>query len=325
MLQHFLLSAVVAASLQASAERSTCTVVDGEYILAKNVATTYPKFLALEGDTMLSYAPAPGSRRSVPATEISGWAQSHGLAIHAKEGTCFERAGVTLTAQDYREAIRNQLKGTISGTEIDVLDFDSHILPPGRLELPVSGAALPPPDRPETAFLWRGRLISSGGASYPVWARVRVVGKRDVVRAVRNLAVGTILKPDQLTSAMEQGNPLGRDDSEPLTFYVGKSLTRSVTRGSRLYRDLVQHAPAVRRGDNVRVAVASGLAHLELDALADAAGYVGDSIQFRNPSGSGHFRALITGPGRAEIFVNIPDEDTKHRTPVPTFASRGSL
>ncbi|HWF47520.1 MAG TPA: flagella basal body P-ring formation protein FlgA [Bryobacteraceae bacterium] len=304
---------------------STCIVVDGESILAKNVASVYPEFLALEGGMTLSYAPAPGDRRSVSAIEIAGWAQSHGLVMHAKEGACFERAGAVLTAKDYREAIREQLKATTIGIEIDVLDFYSHVLPPGRLELPVSGAALPPRDHPETVFLWRGQLISSGGASYPVWARVRVVAKRDVVRAVRNLPAGTILKSEQLASALEQDNPFRPDDSEPLSFYVGKSLTRSVTRGSRLDSGLVQQAPAVQRGDKVRVAVVSGPAHLELDALADATGNVGDSILFRNPSGSKRFRALITGARRAELILNSSGGDTKDRTAVQTFASKGGL
>jgi flagella basal body P-ring formation protein FlgA len=322
MFHHLFLAAVLASSLRASAERSTCIVVDGEYILAKNVASAYPEFLALAGDTTLSYAPAPGHRRPVSAIEISDWAQSHGLATHAEKGSCFERAGVALTGKNFQEAIRNQLKGSTGGIEIDVLDFYSHVLPPGRLELPLSGAALPPPDHPETVFLWRGQLISSGGASYPVWARVRVVEKRDVVRAVRNLSVGTILESEQLTSTLEQSSPLRSADSESLSFYVGKSLTRSVTKGSRLDSGLVQRAPAVQRGDKVRVAIVSGSARLELDALADATGYAGDSILFRNPSGSRHFRALITGAGRAELILNSADGDPKYPSAVQMVSNK---
>jgi flagellar basal body P-ring formation protein FlgA len=325
MLRYFLLTAALAPSLWASAERSVCIVVDNEYVLAKDVASVYPEFLALDGDTALSYAPAPGGRRSVSAIEISGWAQSHGLHMHAQEGACFERTGVTLTSEDYRKAIRRQLNMSTGEAEVDVLDFCSHVLPPGRLELPVSGAALPPRDHPETAFLWRGQLISSAGASYPVWARVRILGNRNVVRAVRDLPAGAILDSQELTSALEKCNPFRPGDVKPLSFYVGKSLTRSLTRGSRLDPGLVQDPPTVQRGDRVLVAVVSGSARLELEALADASGYVGDSILFRNPSGSRHFLAHITGVGRAELILNSAGEDMKHRTAIQTLASKGNL
>lgn len=323
MLRYIFLSFVLASSLGASAAFSDCIVIDGPNIEARNLASIYPAFLALDGNTMLSYAPAPGSRRTVSAPEISSWARSRGLVTGARDGACFERAGFTRTANDYREAIREQLKVT-AGAEIEVLDFYSRVLPPGRLELPVAGAAVPPPDHPETPFIWRGQLISSDGGSYPVWARVTILANRNVVRPVRDLPAGAILEAQQLTSAPERCNPLRPGDSQPLSFYIGKSLIRSVTKGSRLDPGVVQDPPAVRRGDKVRVSVVNGSAHLELDAFANGAGNVGDSILLRNPAGSKYFRAIITGVGRAEVLLNGSDGEAKSRTAVQTFLGKGS-
>jgi flagella basal body P-ring formation protein FlgA len=152
---------------------------------------------------------------------------------------------------------------------------------------------------------------------------VRVLGNRNVVRALRNISAGAILNSQQLTSVPEQCNPFSVGDFETLSFYVGKSLTRSIISGSRLDPGLVQDPPAVRRGDKVQVAVVSGSARLELEALADAAGYAGDSILFKNPSGSRRFRALITGSGRAEIVLNRPDGDAERGIGVQIVASKG--
>jgi flagella basal body P-ring formation protein FlgA len=150
------------------------------------------------------------------------------------------------------------------------------------------------------------------------------LAKQDVVRAVRNLPAGSILEAEELTSASELVNPIQPGNSEPLAFYVGKSLTRSVTVGSRVAAELVQEAPIIQRGDKVQVSVINGSARLELEVLADTAGYVGDSIFFSNPSGSRRFRALITASGRAELLLNGSAGDSKRRTANPTSSKKGS-
>ena len=324
MVWRYVLSFVLAPCLGAWEAPSTCIVVDGQNILARNLAAIYPAFFALEGDTTVSYAPAPGGRRTVAAAEISGWARSRGLTMQAQEGACFERAGFARTAKDYQEAIRTELRPSKATAEIEVLDFYSHILPPGRLELPTAGAALPPLEHPETAFIWRGHLITSDGVAYPVWARVRILETQIIVRAARDLPAGTILEARQLTSAPQMWNPLLAADSEPLSFYVGKSLRRSLSGGSPLYPRLVEVPPIIRRGDKVRVTVVNGSAHLELEASANGSGYLGDSVLLTNPAGSKNFRAIITGPGRAEIILNLFREQAKRGTAPAPLAGKGS-
>ena len=98
MIRHLLLTAVLASSLSAGTNPSTCIVVDGEYVSAKNMAPSYPVFQTLSAETTLSYAPAPGNRRVVSAIEISSWAQSHGLTANVAEAACLERAGIALTS-----------------------------------------------------------------------------------------------------------------------------------------------------------------------------------------------------------------------------------
>jgi flagella basal body P-ring formation protein FlgA len=315
---------VLAASVEAWSSSSTCIPVDGEYILARHVVPRYQEFQTLDGDLTLSYAPIPGGRRTVSAAEISNWAASHSLKVSARESACFERTGIVLTADDYRNAIRGDLAADTGQVKIEILDFYSRVLPPGRLELPVAGAALPPDEHPETAFLWRGTLVSSSGPSYPVWARVRVTAMRSVVRVIRSLPSGAVLDPGDIRAAVEQCNPFRLPDSEAPTFYVGKSLVRSVRGGSALEIRMVQEPPVVRRGDKVRVAVLSGSARIEMEARADVPGNVGDSISFTNPSGAKRFNAVITGPGRAEIVVDGLAGNRSRRTTVQTFEPKGN-
>ena len=324
MLRYFLVAFVLTLSLKAGDITSNCLVINGAYVAAKDISPAYPEFSVLADDTTLSYAPAPGSRRIVSATEIEGWGKTHAVKVNARRGVCLERAGNQLTADDYRRAIRDQLKPNEGAAEIELFDFYSRVLPPGHLELPLAGAALPPTDHPETAFLWRGQLIATDGGSYPVWARVRVSAKRELVKTVRNLPAGTTLEAEQLTSSPAQCNPLRVTAFEPLSFYIGKSLTRSVAGASRLDPSMVQDPPTVQRGEKVRVAVVSGPAHIELEAFADGPGYVGDVVAFSNASGSRHFRALITGSGQAEIVLNGSMDEPSHRTTVQRFATKGT-
>lgn len=323
MLRYLLLIVGFVPSVQAW-NLPECTPVDGEYILAKHVASVYGEFRALDGNLTLSYAPMPGGRRTVSAAEISSWAAAHSLNVSVHESACFERSGVVLKADDYQSAIRAHLAPAADRVEIEILDFYARVLPPGRLEMPISGAALPSDEHPENAFLWRGTLISSSGASYPVWARVRVNAARSVVRVVRSLPSGAVLDARDLKSAVERCDPFRLDDSETLRFFVGKSLVRSVTSSAVLTTRMVQEPPMIRPGERVRVAVLSGSARIEMEAVADAPGNVGDSIVFTNPSGSRRFKAVITGAGRAEVNVNGSADVGARRTAVQTIDLKGN-
>jgi hypothetical protein len=58
---------------------------------------------------------------------------------------------------------------------------------------------------------------------------------------------------------------------------------------------------SVHRGENVKVTVRSGVAQLQLDAVAEGAGVPGDTILVLNPVSHRHFPARIEGAGKVVV------------------------
>jgi hypothetical protein len=60
-------------------------------------------------------------------------------------------------------------------------------------------------------------------------------------------------------------------------------------------------APAIGRGDKVRVEVRSGGVLLAFEAEAENSGHTGERVTVRNPSNGQRFRALVEAPGKVSI------------------------
>jgi len=79
-------------SLSASAP-ATCVVVDGDRILAKDLASGVVAFTAMDPNVEIGYSPRPGATRFMRAGELRMLARRYGITPKAPfEDTCFTRS-----------------------------------------------------------------------------------------------------------------------------------------------------------------------------------------------------------------------------------------
>ncbi len=144
----------------------SCTVVQGDRILAGQLAAEAPAFASLNPAIDIAPAPLAGARREVRPTELQQWAEQHRIALPqpVPADVCFERATQTLSAEQLLPLLQAALGE--ADASIEIVDFNRNPLPLGTVEFERSGLA--------SNGLWRGRLVYGENRSTPVWARVRV-------------------------------------------------------------------------------------------------------------------------------------------------------
>jgi flagella basal body P-ring formation protein FlgA len=265
----------------------------------------------------------------VSTAELSSWAASHGLAFKGSAPVCFERSAYTLTAADAAVKIRQIFSKTYPSVKVEVVEVCKCTVPPGTLELPLTGAAAPPLGHPETPVLWRGQLVSKTGMSYPIWVRARVLAEMTLVRAKENIRAQGIIEAHQVESVNVTESPLRFVGEQTAAIYVGKLATRSLPEGSYLDSKSVRQPSAVVRGEVVKVDVVDGATHLRLEARAETTGNIGDRITLINPSGLRRFQATVTSPGYARIDLSPVGEGNRataeNKDALMATTSKGTL
>jgi flagella basal body P-ring formation protein FlgA len=277
---------------------SACLAVEGDKIVAADLAKAVPAFAAIDAGEELGYAPSPGARRILGPGELIRLAARHGVKLETAPRLCVERASEPLTEKRILEA----LKATLGGGEahIEVLEFSHYPVPRGELEFPRTGYTRPAGGA-RMAVLWRGRLRYSEHRSVPVWARVRiwVTGKRLV--AIENLEAGRPIQASEVSVETAELPPFANTAAESVEQVVGKLPRRTIRAGQPVEAGMLETPPAVERGDTVNVAVSSGAAQLSFQALAESSGRTGDTILLRNPESGRRFKGRIESRGKVVV------------------------
>ncbi len=305
---------------------ASCIGVDGNQIVAGDVAKIDPAFASLSPDLPFSYAPMPGSRRIIPASEIAKWGATAGVEARDSDSICFERLSRSLSSADVTAAIK-QAFPKIDFVQIDVLEVCKCSAPSGVLKFSPEGASAPPPGHADVPVIWRGEIIPESGPAYPVWARVRVLAKSVGVRARQSLRTRDVLKAEALEQVELIDSPLRLRQPDCPANYVGKIVNRDIRAGAYLDPSFITPPPDVSRGSTVTVEVVNGATRLELKARAETAGSAGDTVLVTNPSGLRRFRAVVTGPGLVQIALS-PSASLDQREKnggMPTTISKGTL
>lgn len=291
-----------------------CLVVEGQYILARELATAVAAFAQLPADARLGYAPAPGVRRTITATELARLAARHNLQIEGR-AICVERAAEKLTPGRLLAALRAALGR--DDARIELVDYSRYPLPPGELEFPRAGLAAPPAGAPAGILLWRGRLRFDGNRSLPVWARVRISAPGRRLVAAANLAPDKPIEASQLRLEEAEWFPFAEQPLDAIEAAVGKLPRRWIRAGSALYARMLAPPKEVERGAEVEVEVASGGAQLRFSARAESAGRAGDVIVVRSPLNGKRIAARVEGPGKVVVNANCcrPDDSGELRGP----------
>ena len=277
---------------------AACLPVEGEKILARDMARGCPEFAAVEADTTLGYAPAPGVRRRFEAAELARLAARHNVPAPPGE-VCFERPLVPPDRARLLEVLERALG--VAGARISIEDFSRHPAPRGEVVFPREWLRAPAPGAPPSAVLWKGYVRYAGARRFPVWARVRIAAPLLRVRAVATLRAGEAIRPEQLAVEAGEGFPAAGRDAESIDQVAGRRPRRTIPAGSAVPLALLERPREVERGDVVRVEVASGAARLALTARAESAGRVGETVRVRNLDANRTFAARVAGKGAVEV------------------------
>ena len=295
-----------------------CIAIDGDEILAGDVATVWEVFHRVNAGTPVAPAPAPPSRRLLTGLELRNLAGRLQLSLdaatpEAPAKACFERRMEGLTRDRILEAVMSSLErdGFNRGTiRVELIDYTREAVPRGALEFQPQGLSRPPAGAPDTPVIWRGRVRYGKARSYPIWARVRLLVKQSRLVARSAITAGKGIKPDEVESAIVEVFPYPRTaDSPSAELAAGRMSRRMIRAGEVVNPSMLAVARDVERGDAVTVEVRSRAAKLRFEAKADSGGRAGDLVVVRNLATGRRFQGRISARGTVQVDVAAaPDE-----------------
>lgn len=291
-------AALAALPISLAADTAPCHAIAGDHITAGDLAAVLPAFGSVPADTVFGYAPQPGAYRSIEPAELTRFAAANSLQYHGLETICFEPALIELEPIVIEESIRESLTAmTISGAEIEVVEYSKFRVPSGKLTFPAESF---PAFAPSNVAIWNG-FVEHNRHRYTVWARVKItVAQTRVVTAV-SLRAGQHIETGDLRLEEVRAFPVRAAGLKSVSDGAGMLARRYLNVGTTLSAADLMEPWDVDRGEMATIEVHSGGAILTLEAEAQADGRSGQSIAFRNATTGKVFRARITGRGRAML------------------------
>jgi flagella basal body P-ring formation protein FlgA len=288
--------------VMAGLARAACVAVPSGNILARDLSTAIPLFQALDPDTIIGFAPFPGTVRVLSSRDVVLTGRRFGLAMPPGEmapSVCVERIVRHLSMEEVRAALLSALD--IAEVRLEVLEFSNQPFPPGRLEFQHAGLNKPPRNNPETPVIWRGNLIYDDQRSLVVWAKVRISVVREIFLATETIPKGAVIRADQVASTPVRQFPSLEPSPSVPSVIVGKVARRALPAGQAIVAEALDDLQDVFRGETVHVEAIDGGASIRFDAIAQASGQKGEIILVHNPTSGRNFRAVIEG--REQVAV----------------------
>ena len=285
--------------LMAAATAALCAAVGGERIVARDMARVWPAFAAVEGGTVLGYAPALGARRLFGPAELARLAARFGVAGEPSR-VCFERAAAPLDRQGVLAAMRAALG--VPEARIAIVELSAYPVPQGEIAFPRQGLSIPGPAAPPgTPVPWRGEVRYGAGRRFRIWARVTLTAAVVQVRAIEPLRAGVTIRAEQLRLETAEVFPVGGRQAQSIQKVAGRRPRRLIAAGAVVSLDLLDEVPDVAPGDAVQIEVISGAARLSLEGRAESAGRRGQTVRVRNPATRRAFTARVSGKGAVVV------------------------
>ena len=276
-----------------------CIQVPADKIAARDLAEAVPGFGSLDPETIIGFAPLPGVERILSSRELRLFAERHGLEPQAMPGVCVKRAVQVINRSELSAALASALG--LPDAHLEILDYSKQAAPPGKLDFPVAGLNKPPADSPETAVIWRGRLIYDGARSLPVWAKVKITVSGSAAFAAEQIPAGTTIRAEQVKIARMEQFPFSGPGLDSVSQVAGRSARRTIPAGQMITSESLTQPRDVLPGDTVRVHVVDGSATLSLDAVAQSTGSKGDTVMVRNPATGKSFRGVVEDKGKVLV------------------------
>jgi flagella basal body P-ring formation protein FlgA len=278
----------------------SCVPVEGDRILARDLAAAAPAFAAWPPDAELGYAPAPGLRRVLRAAELRRLASRQGLDAGAMADVCVERPTAPLALDALQAALA--VAAGDPEARIEILDWSRYAVPRGVLEFPHT-AAVPEGNGPQAPVLWKGFVKYGERGRFSIWVRARIEVRITQVSARADLAVGRPVQESQVQLDTMSVSPFGAQAARSLTEVVGRIPRRPIMAGSPILPGQLEFPIEIHSGDAVTVRVTSGRAGLKLEGVAGGDGRRGDLIPVKNPATGKTFRARVEGAGMVALII----------------------
>lgn len=284
---------------------SPCLNVEGDAILARDLAPAVPAFSALPPDTRIGYAPIPGIRRFFHASELRRFAAGHRLQLSSPGEVCFERPMEALQPELVAQAMRHAL-GQPSA-RITITELSRYPVPRGevRFDRSTLPAALSLANR-DVPLLWRGFVRYGGDHRFAIWARAAILVRSTRIVATEDLPAGRPIEAGQVRIEEFEAPPSSQPPPPSLDQVVGKLPRTPIARSAAVIALQLDKPKDIERGELVGVEVRSGAAHLGLEGRALAAGRKGDMIPVRNTANGKTFSARVQDKGHVVLTATLP-------------------
>ena len=283
----------------APAQAAECSKVTSEYITGRDLADAFPALNRIPPETIIGYAPLPGSKRIFHPGDVLSIARRNNIPIETAPDMCFEWP---MQALD-RDAVLKvmQLSLQMPNARIDLAEISGFPVPDGRLEFLA---------RISENLRCRIRHPRCSGAEvwytprdrrFRVWARVRITAPCSRLVATESLKSGDSIKAAQIKEEVGTCFPNLAQRGLAPSEAVGQVALRAIPAGGEIRPGLLAAPYAVNQGDEIAIEVRSGSTRLAFSARAQTSGRAGDLISVRNPESKKLFRARVEGKDKAIV------------------------
>ena len=269
---------------------------ESDRIVAADLAPQFPDIASLPPETPIALAPFPGATRVVSTTELHALAVRFHLASSPESAICIIRPVVPL----YHARVLEAMQRSLPAARIEVLEISRQPAPEGNIEFPLSGL-----HAAAGSALWNGCVHFAGSRKFAIWARVRVLAATRRVVAKVDLPAGRPIAAADLQPVQREEFPSPGEFVQEVADAAGKWPRVAIRAGAAIRPNQLEAPKEIARGDPIIVEVHDGAASLRFEAIAEAAGAVGQTISVRNPVSQKTFRARVQAKGLATVDASV--------------------
>lgn len=247
-------------------------------------------------------APAPGTTQIVAAAQLAHIARIYGVDWKPSWGgerVVLERPGRALEQEEVLAPLRQALAGDAdpADTDIELAAWTTPMVPAAAM----ATVTIERITRDAATGRFTATIAILAGDSEPqrLVLSGRAVEMVEVPVATRRLAAGATIRPADIRMARL---PASRAREAATVAPVGRALDRALAPGQPFPPGPLPRPQLVRKGEPVRVALASGGLSLTLRGRALSGGGAGEIVEILNPGSRNIIQAEVTGPGEARAW-----------------------
>ncbi len=260
--------------------------------------------LGERGATPLGPAPAPGQRLVVEAPQLYAIARRNGVAWTPSGGAervVLDRPGRALGREEVLDVLRDALRprGVEDDTDLVLQAFNPPLVPPdGFPQIMVEQVSY---DANTQRFAAGLAITADGMAAQRIRLAGRAVTTLPVVLAVRGLAVGDVVRAEDVRLARLPANRIRAGAAESLDQAVGQALRRPAIAGQPLLMANLSEPLVVERGSTVTMEYQTPGLSVTATGRAMQGAARGGVLPVMNLNSRIVVEARAVGPGRVRV------------------------